>query len=103
MTDMRQKGKSWIKPLNLLGQFPDTGRRETWKSNTCGYIMINTTVCVCVCVTGRSVPVARQHCFIHHRDEKRTSGVKDSGEELEVSRVVSSLLAGFGRHRHTRG
>lgn len=58
---------------------------------------------MCVCVTGRSVPVARQHCFIHHRDEKRTSGVKDSGEELEVSWVVSSLLAGFGRHRHTGG
>lgn len=54
-------------------------------------------------MTGRSVPVARQHRFIHHRDEKRTSGVKDSGEELEVSRVVSSLLAGFGRHRHTGG
>lgn len=104
-----KKGKKGIKALNLLGQFPETGRRETWKSNTCDYIMIHSTVCVyvcvneCVCVTSHGVPVARQNRFIHHRDQKRTSGVKDSGEELEVSRVVSSLLAGYGRHRHTGG
>lgn len=54
-----------------------------------------------MCVTGRGVllPVARQHRFIHHRDEEGTSGVKDSGEELKVSRVISGLLAAFGGHR----
>lgn len=51
-------------------------------------------------MTGRGVlPVARQHRFIHHRDEERTSGVKESGEEPKGSRVVNRLLAAFSRHR----
>lgn len=57
-----------------------------------------------MCVTGRGVlPVARQHRFIHHRDEEGTSGVKESGKELKVSRVVNSLLAAFSRHREGGG
>lgn len=55
-----------------------------------------------MCVTGRAarrLPVARQHRFIHHRDEEGTSGVKDCGEELQVSRVVDGILAAFGGHR----
>lgn len=45
-----------------------------------------------------SLPVARQHRFIHHRDEEGTSGVEESGEELEAPWVVGGLLAAFGRH-----
>lgn len=53
-----------------------------------------------MCVTGRDVlPVARQHRFIHHRDEEGTAGVEESGDELQVPRVVDSLLATFSRHR----
>lgn len=44
------------------------------------------------------VPEARQHRFIHHRDEERTAGVEKRGEKLEVSRVLDAFLAGPGRH-----
>lgn len=60
----------------------------------CVYVL-----CVYVCDRSRdALPVARQHRFVDHRDEEGTSGVKKSGKELEVSRVVNSLLAAFGRH-----
>lgn len=44
------------------------------------------------------VPEARQHRFIHHRNEERTAGVEKCGEKLEMSRVLDAVLAGSGRH-----
>lgn len=44
------------------------------------------------------VPEARQHRFIHHRNEERAAGVEKCGEKLEASRVLDAFLAGSGRH-----